>query len=187
MELDVLKIYAGSFISELDIDLEDKLTLIEFLKEADEYDIMAVLTEGELPDEWTEDHLAALDEELELLGETLEGYEEELLLNELEAWEKTKRAARSVGSAVKGAPEKARQVKRKVKTGWMMGGDKSADVATGGYGKIASGVAKARRGASQNKGKLALGGAAAAGLTAAALYRRRKRKKAQQMAQQAGK
>lgn len=50
MDRDVLKVFAGTYVAESDIDVKLKLHLINFIKEADEYEIIKLLKTGDLSD-----------------------------------------------------------------------------------------------------------------------------------------
>jgi len=50
MDRDVLQVFAGTYVAESDIDVKLKLHLINFIKEADEYEIIKLLKTGDLSD-----------------------------------------------------------------------------------------------------------------------------------------
>ena len=177
MELDVLKIYAGSYVSELDIDLEDKLTLINFIKEADEYDIMAVLTDGELPDEWDEDYLAHLEGQMEVLDEQI--YAMENVLTEATG-DKLKKAMGAAGSAARKGGGYAKKAYGATASGAKKAAGATASGAKKAYGGTKKGAMAAGKWAKEHP-KTAIGAGLGLGaLGAAAAYRARKKRKAAQ-------
>lgn len=186
MDLDVLKVYAASLISELDLNAKDKIELITFVKEADEYDIMSLITEGDIPDKWTEDYLVHLEGEMAFLDESIELVADTIISEGFKDWaKKTKDVSVAAGKGLKkgavsgvkkgfagqkaGAGMKA--VGRKSRTSKSFQAGRAAGRAVGKAGKLVKDNPKKAIGAGLAVGALA---------TAAALRARKKRKEAEQ-------
>jgi len=101
MERDVLQVFASTYVAESDIDTDAKLQLIDYIKEADEFGVMYLLSTGEM---LAEDEY--LDEEAQgILSEQYEAALEPLLevskkKKALVKIEKGKRAIAGAGRAV---------------------------------------------------------------------------------------
>ena len=209
MELDVLRVYAGSFISEMDLAKNDKIDLINYVREADEYDIMALLTDGIVPQEWDEDYLIQLEGEMVVLDEQILAMEQVLLEVSFKgAGEKVKKAGAAAGrgakaafgGAMKGGAAAGRGIKKGsvaaaggVKKGGAAAGRgiaKGSKAAYGGakkggaaaYGGMKKGAGATKDWAKANPKKAIAAGIGVGALGAAAAYKARQRSKAKKAA-----
>ena len=60
MERDVIQVFASTYVAESDIDIEEKLRLIDYIKEADEFEIMHLISTGDVlaEDEYIDEEYA---------------------------------------------------------------------------------------------------------------------------------
>jgi len=162
MERDVLQVFASTYVAESDIDTDAKLQLIDYIKEADEFGVMYLLSTGEM---LAEDEY--LDEEAQsILAEQYETALEPLLelskkkkaLAKLEKGKRyvkgaagsTKKAVTSAAGATGRAAGKVGKELRKV------GGAMKPSAMKGQYGALkraAGGIRKPELGGGRYAGK----------------------------------
>jgi len=192
MDTDVLRIFTANYVAENDIEPEEKLELLEFVKVAERDDLLSFLTFGE-PTEVIEENLELMFETEAIVGDLLEapyqvhpqptkrdaipiaknkagmfGYKEKA--------RKTRNAARDAAASIKKAPSDIRNAaastKRGIKNKTANAWDSTKKKYYGMKNPVDRSVMKNK--IAGNKAKIA-GGAAAAAAVAAVAYMAYKR------------
>lgn len=173
MDLDIVKVFAGTYVYESDeFTPDEKVEIISFIKESDEESLMRFLNDGEIPTE-------PMTEEEEVALESFTEEFNDLLLQEFDWKKRTDQMTRAAKSAGSGMKKAADSVSGRASA--LKGSAKRAKSAAGRmYGKDRSPMAKekARKqfaSAAKNVAKNPVTMAAAAAAAAAAGYAAYKR------------